>query len=559
VLGDLRRTWLLGLAARGQWQALIEIARPSETDPELRCAALNAKIALDRTADLASAIAELWLTPQRLPAACETVFDWLRAHDGLSDDLVEQRVRRLLANEQSDLARTIARRLPETRAEPLIEWADLLEQPARTLDALLAEPRRAASIDEAALDAAWAKLARRDPDGAARRYDALMRVIGDQGVRASELTLALALGLAWERRANEALDKFHAVAPAGRDDYALGWQARAALWIGDWPEVAGSIAAMSAQQRSQSRWRYWQARALEASGDSAAARELYTALIPMDNYYAALAAAHVGRAAEPHPQALLPDDAGLARLETSAAFVRARELLLCGLRGAAYAEWRAAGNGLSNEDRAQSVLLAARWRWYDVSVETASKQNVYFDYALLYPRPYGPEVGAAVALANLPAALLYGVIRQESLFRTDAVSGAGAIGLAQLRLDTARGVARAWRVPTPTADDLLDPAVNLRFGAFRLHDLVEQFGGQTPVALAGYNAGTSAAARWLPAEPIDADAWIENIPYNETREYVQRVLWHTVVFAWLATGQPQPVNDWLAPVGPSPQRTASTE
>jgi soluble lytic murein transglycosylase len=82
-----------------------------------------------------------------------------------------------------------------------------------------------------------------------------------------------------------------------------------------------------------------------------------------------------------------------------------------------------------------------------------------------------------------------------------------------------------------------------------MRDLIDEF-EQTPVALAGYNAGQAAAARWLPAEPIDADIWIENIPYNETRDYVQRVLWHTVVFGWLQTGGPQDVQSWLQPIAP---------
>jgi soluble lytic murein transglycosylase len=556
VRGDLRKTWLLRLAARGEWQALLDRVRPSESDPELRCQVLNARIALDRTDDLAAAIAEQWLTPQRLPAVCEAPFDWLRARNGLSDHLVEQRVRLLLGNGQSELARTLARGLPSATAAPLVRWADLLDRPAAALDAVLAEPRTAAAVDEAALSASWSKLTRRDPAAAAERYEPLLRLVGERDERASSLALALALGLSWERRASDALAAFRAVAPADLDDYALGWQTRAALWAGDWPQVTRSIAAMSTAQRSQTRWRYWQARALEASGDAAAARELYAALIPSDNYYAALAAAHLKRAAEPHPQALAADDPRLTELEALPALVRARELLLCGLRGPAYAEWRAAANSLSAEERVQSVVLASRWGWYDVSVETASRQNIYFDYRLLYPRPYDAEVGAATALTNLPPALIYGVIRQESLFRTDAVSSAGAMGLAQLKIGTARSVARAWRAPAPAAEDLLDPAVNVKLAAFRLHDLSEQFDGQTAVALAGYNAGATAAARWLPSSPIDADVWIENIPYNETREYVQRVLWHSVVFAWLTTGKPQSVRSWLAPIGPPLQRTA---
>jgi soluble lytic murein transglycosylase len=129
---------------------------------------------------------------------------------------------------------------------------------------------------------------------------------------------------------------------------------------------------------------------------------------------------------------------------------------------------------------------------------------------------------------------VYGVIRQESLYRADAVSSAGARGLMQLQIDTARRTARALKLPKPNVDDLFVPAINTSLGAGYLRTLLDRFDGQLPVALAGYNAGPNAAARWLPDQTIDADVWIENIPYDETREYVQRILWHRLMFTWLA-------------------------
>ena len=89
----------------------------------------------------------------------------------------------------------------------------------------------------------------------------------------------------------------------------------------------------------------------------------------------------------------------------------------------------------------------------------------------------------------------------------------------------------------------------MTLGAGQLRILLDRFGGQTAVALAGYNAGPNAAARWLPGESLDPDIWIENIPYTETRGYVQRVLWHSLVFAWLGSGDAQHTDGWLARIG----------
>ena len=238
-------------------------------------------------------------------------------------------------------------------------------------------------------------------------------------------------------------------------------------------------------------------------------------------------------------------------VETIAAvdtFRRARELALLGLRELATNEWNYGYALLPEDQRLQAVHLAARWELYDIAVATATSHGQFNDYTLLYPRPYADEVATAVKLTKVEPDLLYGVLRQESLFRPDAASSAGAFGVAQLTYATARETARRWQLPAPKRDDLFDPRVNIPLGAARVAELLEQFDAQLPVALGAYNAGPAAAARWLPPRPTDSDVWIENIPYNETRAYVRRVLWHSLVFKWLETGRPQSARDWLGQI-----------
>jgi soluble lytic murein transglycosylase len=187
-----------------------------------------------------------------------------------------------------------------------------------------------------------------------------------------------------------------------------------------------------------------------------------------------------------------------------------------------------------------------------VAVALATSRGLFNDYALLYPRPYPTEVAAAVKLTALEPPLLYGVLRQESLFRTDAASSAGALGVAQLMQATARATARRWSLPAPTRSDLFDPKVSITLGAARLAELIERFDAQLPVALGAYNAGEAAASRWLPGRALDSDVWIENIPYDETRAYVRRVLWHALVFRWLETGEPQDTRAWLGEIAAGP-------
>jgi soluble lytic murein transglycosylase len=367
---------------------------------------------------------------------------------------------------------------------------------------------------------------------------------------ASPYALALALPLAWDHD-DAALDYFKQVLPSQLDDSALEWQARAALWAGDWNLVAQSIAAMSATDRQTARWRYWAARAAEQLHDARAAQSLYESVLADDNYYSAMAAARLNRSVIPHPEPLPVDASVLATLEHNPTLERARELFLCGMRPEAAAEWQFGYDALPDNARVQTIQLAARWGWYDQTVAVATAQHIFNDYALLYPRPFDSEVSAAARTAQLAPEIVYGVVRQESLYRIDVVSTAGARGLMQLQPDTARRTARYWKRPEPSPSDLFDPSINTTLGAGRLRMLLDQFNGQVPLALAGYNAGSNAVLRWLAPGPIDADVWIENIPYNETRGYVQRVLWHSIMFTWLAKdGEAQRADSWLAPIRP---------
>jgi soluble lytic murein transglycosylase len=507
----------------------LDAYKRANPDDALRCQSFIARIALNQTRGLVRDIAAQWLTPHTLPE-CKVPFDWMKQQDVLTLELIEQRARLALQSGDVSFARQLIAMLPTERAAPLAQWAGLLEDPQKNIDALIASPDK--PVDAEALLAGWTRLARMDSAAAKDRYTQLVKSRGLSPQAASPFARALALRFAFERDAT-ALDYFPLVATGDRDATALKWWARAALWSDDWKLAAQTIASLPESERSSARWRYWAARAAERLDDSDGAQRLYESVLEDDNYYSAMAAGRLKRKVGPHAQPLPSAPDVQAALDQVPALVRARELFLCGMRSEAASEWQLAYKSLSDEQRRQSIHLAASWGWYDQAVATATAQGVFNDYDLLYPKPFDAEVLEAAQSAGMAPQLVYSVIRQESLYRADAVSSAGAMGLMQLRLDTARRTARSLKLPKPTAEDLFVPAVNTTLGAGYLRTLLDRFDNQLPVALAAYNAGPNAAARWLPAQSIDADVWIENIPYDETREYVQRILWHRLMFTWL--------------------------
>ena len=543
---SLRSRWMMQLAGAKRWDTYLSVYR-SELDDSLaaRCNAYAARIALGRTDGMAAQALEDWESPKSLPSACDPAIGWLRAQGLLTPALIERRARAALAAGESSLARQLVATLPSAQAAPLLQWADLIDKPVPNVEALIANPTT--SVEPAALLDGWRRYARADAELAAERYPALVASRGFDEIAAGPYALAVGYQLSLSRKPG-ALAFYALAQPGDYDERTWEWHARAAIWAGDWPRVGIAIAAMPDNLRTQARWKYWATRVADQNGDSAAARQGYASVVGSDNWYAVLAAARLGQPYTPTVEPAGLTDAGIARVSALPAMVRARELELCDLQPQSVAEWRAGSAALPKEDQVQAIGLAARWGWYMQAIAAAAKLGIFNDYDLLYQRPYDAEVRRGASVSGLPRDLIYAIIRQESLYQPDARSSAGALGLMQLLPETARITAKKWRLPTPTRGALFDPSVNVALGSAHLRDMIDRWGGQASLAMGAYNAGPNAVKRWLPAEPMSLDAWVENIPYNETRGYVQRVSWHMIVFGWLSERKPRDVSSWLTTV-----------
>ena len=148
----------------------------------------------------------------------------------------------------------------------------------------------------------------------------------------------------------------------------------------------------------------------------------------------------------------------------------------------------------------------------------------------------------------------YGIARSESLFMRDIRSSAGAIGLMQLMPATGRSVARENNLPYSGLDTLTNPQANIQLGTIYLSQMAERYDGNRVLATAAYNAGPHRVDRWMPEQgSMDARIWIENIPFNETREYVRRVMAAETIFHWRLTGRISRLSDRLAVVKAQPE------
>ncbi len=548
VIYALRRDWLLSLAARGRWRTFLPLAA-SSADRRLVCDRLAGRIAtgIDPTDLPARAIAQ-WLEPRAPPSECDPVFAWLRRRGFLTDDLRELRVRATLDADDPRLALRFAARLPAQRAAPLRLWARLLEEPRPVLESIVDDPRRDAPAE--AIAAGFDLLSRRDGQAAMSLLPRLLERPDLPPALRPRLRLSAALGAAYDRD-TDALAAFARVPATALGAAGDEWRVRAALWNGDFALALAGIDALPPAVAAEPRWQYWRARAVAATAGARAARPLYAKVARRRDFYGYLAADRLRWPYRLHVHPAPVDRRILGRLAAQPGLIRARELYFCGMIERATREWQYALRDAQAPTLVQAARLAADWGWYARSIIALKQADDWDDLRLRYPRPYRRAVARASRMARVPSDWLFAVMRQESLYQTDALSPADARGLMQLEPRTAVAIARHWHLRRPTPDELMNPPVALEFGAAYLRELLDRFDGQLPLGLAAYNAGPAAVERWLPDHPMPADVWIENIPYRETRAYVQHIVEHIVAFAWTRGARPPRLAHLLREVQPA--------
>jgi soluble lytic murein transglycosylase len=547
VARALRHDWLVSLAQERRWDRFLPRS-VDVADPLLVCDRLDGRLATGDTQDLAAAALARWILPQRQPAECNEVFAWLRQQNLLTPALAETKVRAALAADNPRFARESMADVPVARSAALLQWSDLLEAPKGALTVLAAHP--ALPVEPEALAAGFEKLAHTDSAGALNLLPLLLARPGVNPAVQARLQRTAALGGAYDRdpRALSALDEVPADAVDGQ---VQEWRARVALWNGDYDRALNEIERMPANLATQLRWRYWRARAVEATAGADAAAPLFSEIADQRDYYGYLAADRLHRSYNLNARPSADDLRTQAEMAAGAGMVRAHELFACDMWDDAVAEWSAAMGGADSAMKVQAAHLASRWGWYAESIATLAQAAEWDDVRLRYPRPYPDEVADASRLSEVPADWILGVMRQESLFRKDAVSRADARGLMQMLPTTAIAVARRWHLPPPRKDSLFEPPVALPLGAAYLRELLDRNSGRLAQALAAYNAGSTPVARWLPPKSMDADIWIENIPYTETRAYIQHIFEHIVAFAWVRDAEPPRLDSLMPAIEPA--------
>ena len=300
-----------------------------------------------------------------------------------------------------------------------------------------------------------------------------------------------------------------------------------AIWQENWKDLDFWLKKLSAKEAKDSKWIYWRAYALEKQGRKEEARNMYLKVLKERNFYSFLVAQKYSI-----PWPFLEQRVWMSPMDEQKAlkqwveFARVHELIAIGDLTNAGREWYYFITRLTPDEVAKAGVLAYNKGWYDYSLKASIYGKAWNLLKLRFPTPLLDYYTGMSKQTGVSLSFLYAISRQESALNPSAVSPAGAKGMMQLMPATASLVAKKYRIPYTSQDQLLDPKINISLGAHYLMKLLGEYNNNRVLAAVAYNAGPHRVEAWRSKDGVGktVDVWVENIPFNETRGYVQNVL-----------------------------------
>ena len=547
----LVRTLQERFAQSGRWRDYLALLQDSPYASRTTCGTLRASEALDPATVFDAETLALWSSAEPLDSACSKALAALerRARAAGTEPPIGAQWERVYAAMEAgrfEIAESVIARFGDRDRRLVERWiAGRNGRPVQQLASGALDtdtPLNRRIIADLVL--AWS------------REDTLAAVAYWQGARerfafsdelAYDTHRALIMRAAY-RRMPEAADWLEAFEGRADDLELAEWRIRAALLAGDWDQVMRGIRRLPPEEQAEDHWAYWEARALERAGEEAAAREIYTRLAALQSWHGFLSAERVGLPHSIEDVPIRPSAELRARIEADPALRRAREYYQVDLEHEGRREWNDWLEEHGGEEIAAAAVLASEWGLDDRAIFTAARADLSRALSLRFPTPYAESVLAESRENRLEPAWVHGVMRRESAYIADIRSSAGAIGLMQLMPGTAQDVAR-WRGQENWRGDLTDPGTNIAFGTYYLRHVLDRFDDHQVLATASYNAGPHRVAGWLPEKgAMEADRWIDTIPFTETRRYVRAVLAYAAIYERMLGGEQYDLTGRLRPV-----------
>ena len=546
----LRADWIRAQAKQGNWSLVAQQGvLMLQPEPDVQCYGLQPRVSNGDSAARDQANV-LWTTGVDSPDACQGLFDAMWANGSLNASDGWARARRQVAMNKLNQAR-------QTLSVMRVNVNDA----AGGLDAVLSRPviyleRMGTPNDDTQKELATlalVRMARNEPSSA---VSAVKRYGGNLDKAQQEYVWGI---IAWQlgiQQSPEALDAAKRSGTVLLPDDAMAWRIRVALRAQDWSLVRKDIEAMPEPMINSPEWVYWLGRAYKAQGKDGAAEDQFKKIAGQPNFYGVLATEELGGRAKLPTQASPATADEIRQVERQPGIRRALAMYRLDLRPEGVKEWSWALRGMNDRQLLAAAEIAQRNQIIDRSISAADRTKDEHNYKLRFPTPHSDKIVPHSDRQNLDKAWVYGLMRQESRFVTNAKSNVGAAGLMQVMPSTGKWVANKIGVKLGPGD-LHDPDTNVMLGTTYMRLVLESLDNHPVLASAAYNAGPGRARKWRDVKPLEGAIYAETIPFSETRDYVKKVMSNAVFYQTVMTGNSPSLKVMLGTIAPKSSKADS--
>lgn len=509
----LRIRWLTQLGQRKQWSTFLKYYKKFN-QLDLVCFNELAHYYTGNSETAINTAKSLWLSANSLPAACTPLFDLLLHDPHFDERYIDARIILAFNENNPQLVSYLLQhyRIPKKADVALLN--QIMKNPA-SIQSLPADNfhgyfyvyglKRLVSQKKKIAFTLWQQALQSHRLSEAQQQNFL-----------SYLALYKSL-----RNDPDAQIWFEEVKPAFYNDTLLDWQIRLALKQENWKRVIRLIHYY--QNKEDSCWQYWLARAYEAEGRMDEAKAIYTPLSKKREYYGFLASLrlHTNLSFQNESRLMQPN----ALRFYQPILDKIRTLYNQGHIPEASQIINDFYSELPTDDKINFMYWVANTlNWYGKSIALSSTNELRNQLSLRFPMVYRDVVAQMATRYHLPEAYIYAIIRQESAFQASVSSSAGARGLMQLMPETAKMLARKIRLSYRNHTQLFHSDTNIYLGSAYLNFLSSRFDNHLILMAAAYNAGPRQVFFWLKTHPPkEMDIWIETLPWRETRNYLKNV------------------------------------
>ena len=535
-----RAIFLKSLGSNKKWSDFREqIDGLTEKDLEIKCYESNSSIALTGNIEpkVLFDLNEIVFNEKKIPEGCYSYIHDLFKNKIISESDLWVYIRRMLSNNQVGYAK----RLSELTATPISQYLSTstskLDSRAKVESFIFnVQKSFGTNFSQSELDKILSQNA--------------------QYVTASDVSYIwgrFALFLAKRLKSEDALIYFNKSDQGQLNDEQWAWWARSALRVGRWDDLLKVIEKMPSKLSDKPDWQYWKARALKYKNKNSEASVIFNKLKSMNvfNYYSLLSQDEFSSAPKENNFKSYDYKLISERLISKPEINRALTLLRVSInkndpsfREDAKREWRFAMKNLNDEELLSASEIARRYGFYEMAIYSAEKTNQIHDKSLRYLTPYKEFLENNANAVGLSQSWVYGLIRQESRFVNVARSGVGASGLMQLMPATAKWVAGKVGIGAFNINDI---NTNIKLGTWYLSHVTDTL-GHPVLATAAYNAGPGRAKSWQANRSLEGAIYAETIPFDETRDYVKKVMSNTVIYDSMLNNKNMRLKDILGSI-----------